>query len=250
MFRNRRAAAVALGAAAFGALAFASPAAADVVTTPSEATRGDGVKMTLRLPEERPGAYTAKVELLAPESTPIGEIYPMSVDDWAPSSTTRRVSEAVAGLHGFPITEVTASITWIRVSGAPAAGQSAELTVSMGPMPTQGNEVVFTVVQTYSDGTVVRWADPAGGAHPAVVMRLIGQATGGGHHGGTTNQGQAAPPVASGADSDDGGSYGVLTAGLLAGLGLGVAGGWLILRSRRAPLPAVTIEREREKVTA
>ncbi|MFC0531032.1 DUF1775 domain-containing protein [Phytohabitans kaempferiae] len=251
MFRNRRTAVVALGAAVFGALALASPASADVTANPAEATRGDGAKVTFRVTEDRPGAHTIKVQLIAPVDNPIGEIYPMSQDDWAPATETRRLDEAVAGLHGMPVTEAAASITWTRVTPPPATPEAAELTVSMGPMPTEGDQLVFVLVQTYSDGTVVRWADPAGGAHPAVAVKLVGQAApGGGHHGG---QRQAPPPAAAAPDTvDEGGStYGILAAGLVAGLGLGVLGGWLILRSRRTASPAATVEApEREKVGA
>jgi uncharacterized protein YcnI len=252
MFRNRRTAVVALGAAVFGALALASPASADVTANPSEATRGDGAKVTFRLNEDRPGAHTTKVQLIAPVDNPIGEIYPMSTNDWAPATEARALDKAVAGLHGMPVTETTASITWSRVAPAPKAPAPVELIVSMGPMPTEGDQLSFTLVQTYSDGTVVRWADPAGGAHPAVVVKLVGQAPpgGNGHHGG--GQQQAAPPAAAAQDTSDGGSsYGILAAGLLAGLGVGVLGGWLILRRRRDSTPADTAEKpEREKVSA
>ncbi|MGN9913710.1 DUF1775 domain-containing protein [Phytohabitans sp. LJ34] len=253
MFRYRRTAVVALGAAVFGALALASPASADVTANPSEATRGDGAKVTFRLTEDRPGAHTTKIQVIAPVDNPIGEIYPMSQDDWAPTTETRKLDKAVAGLHGMPVNETTASITWTRVDPKPTPTPAVELIVSMGPMPTEGDALSFTVVQTYSDGTVVRWADPAGGAHPAVVVKLVGQAVSGGngHHGGGRQQ-QAAPPASAAQTADDGGSsYGILAAGLLAGLGLGVLGGWLILRSRRATPPAATAETpEREKVGA
>jgi hypothetical protein len=222
-----------------------------VTADPSEATRGDGAKVTFRLTEDRPGAHTTKVQLIAPVDNPIGEIYPMSANDWAPATETRTLDKAVAGLHGMPVTETTASITWTRVAPAPKAATPVELHVSMGPVPAQGDQLVFAVVQTYSDGTVVRWADPAGGAHPAVVVKLVGQAVAGGngHHGG--GQQQAPPPAAAANTGDGGSSYGILAAGLLAGLGLGVLGGWLILRSRRGPIPAETTEApEREKVTA
>src|SRR5262249_8297408 len=48
------------------------------------------------------------------------------------------------------------------------------------------DRIVFTVVQTYSDGAVVRWADPpAGGAqppgNPAVVLTLVPAAATEGH---------------------------------------------------------------------
>jgi uncharacterized protein YcnI len=252
MFRNRRTAAVALGAAVFGALALASPASADATANPSEATRGDGAKVTFRLTEDRPGAHTTKVQLIAPVDNPIGEIYPMSANEWAPATETRKLDKAVAGLHGMPVTETAASITWSRIGPAPKAPQPVELVVSMGPMPTEGDQLTFAIVQTYSDGTVVRWADPAGGAHPAPVVKLVGQAApGNGHHGG---QQQAAPPAAAAQETaDDGGSsYGILAAGLLAGLGLGALGGWLILRRRRTvDAPDTTTEApEREKADA
>ncbi|MEJ3743641.1 DUF1775 domain-containing protein [Actinomycetes bacterium KLBMP 9797] len=233
MFRIRRAAVVAFGAAAFGAFGLASPAVAGVTITPTEAPRGQGVKVTFQIPEERPGAQTTKVELVVPRETPIGEVYPMSSNDWAPITTVRDLSAPVAGLHGTT-SQVTDRITWTRVSGRAAAGQAIPLIVSMGPMPVQGDQVVFELVQTYSDGTVVRWgaADPA---HPAVTIKLTDGAPGGGsHHGGTAQQ-QQQQTVAASSTEDTGGSYAILSAGLLAGLGLGAAGLWFITRSRRKP---------------
>lgn len=224
--RNRRLAVVALGAAVFGALAFASPAAADIATTPTEVVRGGGVKVSFQIPEDRPGAHTTKVELVTPRDTVIGEVYPMSNNDWAPQITTRRLDTPVSGLHGGPMNDVTDRITWIRVAGTPVTGRPFTLTVSMGPMPVEGDQVVFQVSQTYSDGTVVD--------HPGTVIKLIGAAVAG-HHGGAApapDETVAAVPAASTEDSA-GGSYGILTAGLLAGLGLGAVGCWLIFRSRR-----------------
>lgn len=233
MFRIRRTAVVAFGAAAFGALGLASPAAAGVTVTPAEATRGQGVKVTLQIPEERPGAHTTKVELVAPRDTLIGEIYPMSTNDWAPATSARQVDAPVAGLHGST-SHVTDRITWTRMSAPAAAGQAFPLIVSMGPMPAQGDQVVFELVQTYSDGTVVRWsaADPA---HPAVTIKLVGTAQEGGSHHGDTAQREQPQPVAAATTEDTGGSYGILAAGLLAGLGLGAAGLWFVTRSRRKP---------------
>jgi uncharacterized protein YcnI len=227
--RNRRLAVVAIGAAVFGALAFASPAAADVTTTPTEVVRGGGVKMTFQIPEDRPGVHTTKVDLVTPRDSVIGEVYPMSNDDWAPQITTRRIENPVAGLHGGPLNEVTDRVTWIRVAGTP--GKPITLLVSMGPMPVQGDQVVFQVVQTYSDGKVVN--------HPGTVIKLIGEAVEGGHHGGAapaTEDTVAAVPASS--TQDTGSSYGILTAGLLAGLGLGAAGCWLAFRRRTSADPS------------
>src|SRR5437879_2124241 len=95
MIRDWRTAVVGLGAAVVGAVAFAAPAAADVTVTPSEAPRGGPTELAFHIPDDRPGAYTTKIELVPPEATPIAEIYPMSVDGWAPMTTTRKLDQPV-----------------------------------------------------------------------------------------------------------------------------------------------------------
>jgi uncharacterized protein YcnI len=225
-------AAVVLGAAAVGTLALATPAAAqpaaaDVTVTPSEATRGAPAELAFHVPPERAGGYPTQIELDAPEATPIAEIYPMSVDDWAPRIATRQLTRPVELIHGTTTIEVVSAITWIRVADAPAdPGKPIELRVSLGPMP-QADRVVFTVVQTYSDGTVVQ--------DQASVVTLVGQATGGGHDA-AHRAGAAVDGGAAGAAGGSGGTggYRILVAGLLVGLAVGVGfDGWLIARAVR-----------------
>jgi uncharacterized protein YcnI len=242
MIRDWRIAVVGLGAAVVGAVAFAAPAAADVTVTPSEAPRGGPAELAFHIPDERPGAYTTKIELVPPEATPIAEIYPMSVNGWAPMATTRKLDQPVELIHGTSTTEVTSSITWTRgADAAPNPGQPAVLAVSLGPLP-QGDRVAFTIVQTYSDGTVVRWADsPAAGdaqpKNPAPIVTLVDPGPAGDSHGGDAHA--AGDPQAAGAvpatDKTGGnGTYGILGAGLLVGLAAGLGlDGWIILRSVR-----------------
>jgi uncharacterized protein YcnI len=239
MIRSWRIAAVALGAAVVGAVALAAPAAAaDVTVTPSEAPRGNSAELAFQLPEERTGAYTTKVELAAPEATPIAEIYPLSVDSWAPTATTRKLDQPVELIHGTRTTEVASTITWTRVGEAPAGpAQPVVLTVALGPMP-QADRIAFTLIQTYSDGTVVRWADQPDHRAPTVTLVDQGPVAGHDHGGGDAG---AAAPVAQEKKSD--GMYGILGAGLLLGLAAGLGlDGWLILRAvRRGPAaPAAT----------
>lgn len=239
MIRSWRTAAVALGAGVVGALAFAGPAVASVSVSPSTAPRGGPAELAFQITEDRPGAYTTQIELDAPEATPIAEIYPMSADDWAPRVATRQLSQPVELIHGTTTTEVVSSITWLRVTGPPGGpAKPAELRVSLGPMPAT-ETVAFTVVQTYSDGTVVRWADaPAAGgsqpAHPAPVVTLVDDpAASAGHDGHGASDGTAAGPAA-GSGGRSGGTYGILAAGLLVGLTVGVGiDGWLIVRAIR-----------------
>jgi uncharacterized protein YcnI len=153
-------AAVALCVAALATVAFASPAAADVTVTPSTGTQGGALKLVFRLSEDRSPAYTTQVDVYLPAETPVAEVYPMSVPHWAPKVTMRTLDQPVEAIHGTLTSEVASIVTWTRVvdaSGKPGSG--AELIISLGPLP-DADRMVFTVVQRYSDGAVVRWADP------------------------------------------------------------------------------------------
>ncbi|MFF5173015.1 DUF1775 domain-containing protein [Micromonospora sp. NPDC000089] len=242
---RRRRGALVLAAAVAGALGWAGPALADGVTaTPSEAARGDAVELHLVVPEERPGARTEKIEFRLPADAPIGEVYPLSVPGWAPLITTRKPTTRVEGIHGYSVDTVTASVIWTRAAGRPVPGP-ARLSIAMGPMP-EVDRVAFEVVQTYSDGSVVRWADPAGGAHPAPALALRpappGAATGHEHGGVADPQVAAGPGTAAGgaapggAPADDPAPNAdvLLGGGLLAGLGGGAVVGWAVSRRRRS----------------
>ncbi|MGC5019573.1 DUF1775 domain-containing protein [Micromonospora sp. DT47] len=252
---NRRSrTALVLAAAVAGVLGWPGAAlAAGVTTTPTRASQGDAVELTLVVPEERPGARTEKIEFKLPADAPIGEVYPLSVNGWAPLITTRTPERPVAGIHGFSVDTVTASVIWTRAGGGDAG--PARLAVAMGPLP-QADAMRFEVVQTYSDGTVVWWADPAGGGHPAPTLALLpaapGAATGHGHgatgatadpgtavgdHAGMAGTGTAPRDAGTPADGD-GPSADLLLGGvLLVGLGGGAAIGWVASRGRRRGTP-------------
>ncbi|MCX5069891.1 YcnI family protein [Micromonospora lupini] len=249
--RPRRIAAVtALTAAGLLLWPGAAAHAADVTTTPTEARQGDAVRLEFSVPEERAGTKTTRIEVRLPADAPVAEVYPMSVDGWAPKISSRTLDTPVAGIHSSGVSTVTTAVTWVRV-GTGASGP-ARLALSMGPLP-QAERLTFEVVQTYADGTVVRWAD-ASGTHRAPVLTLLpaagaaGPAGHGGHGapaagaangpgGGDAAAGDTAGGAAAGgsggADEDSGNADGMLAGGLLAGLGGGAAIGWLVSRWRR-----------------
>lgn len=234
--------AVAVGAAARPGVA--SAAEVTVTTSPAQVHQGDAIELAVVLPEERAGSRTTRIELRMPADAPIGEVYPLSVPDWAPSITTRPLDQPVAGIHAPELDQVTEAVTWIRMPGATGP---ARLSLGMGPMPAT-DRLTFEVIQTYADGTVVRWADPAGGAHPAPTVALLPPLPGAGGHGGhggtgTEEPAQAAGPAAAGpgdvagpADGDGPSADLLLGGGLLAGLAGGPALGWLLSRRRRGAL--------------
>ncbi|MEU1586772.1 DUF1775 domain-containing protein [Micromonospora sp. NPDC005710] len=242
---RRRRIVAATAVAAAGLLLWPGTAnAADVTTTPTEARQGDAVRLEFTVPEERAGTKTNQIEVRLPADALIAEVYPMSVDGWAPRISSRDLDKPVAGIHSSGVSTVTTAVTWVRV-GASAPGP-ARLALSMGPMP-QAERLTFEVVQTYADGTVVRWAD-ATGAHRAPVLSLLpaapgaaGPAAHGGGHapaaGGPAGEasGVDTGPLARAGDTDEdsGNADGMLAAGLLAGLGGGAAIGWLVSRWRR-----------------
>jgi uncharacterized protein YcnI len=242
MIRRIHSAALVLGAVTAGILASGGPASAQVEVTPSTAAPGGSAEVTLKLAEERPGAYTTKVELRAPQDTPIAEIYALSVPGWAPLTAMRKLDKPAELIHGTSTTQVVDSLTWKRAPTAGTARKPITLPVAMGPMPQDASQVVFEVIQTYSDGTVVRWADPpkdgAAPGHPAVVIRLTGApAPAGGHSGHDAPAAPAPQPAAARQEPSEGGS---LTAGLLVGAALGAGGGaiaFVLLRRRRGTGP-------------
>jgi hypothetical protein len=140
-------------------------------------------------------------------------------------------------VHGSQISEVVGKLTFTAAAGGGVKpGEFQEFPVSMGPLP-EKDQMIFKVLQTYSDGEITRWIDePVEGGEepdsPAPVLKLAKAADSG-----------AAPTTgptvsASGADADAGSSSGAAVglgiAGLVAGvLGL-VLGGLAFMRTRKA----------------
>ncbi|MEU4790088.1 YcnI family protein [Micromonospora tulbaghiae] len=259
MTRQGRWAAALLAAVLAGAVSWpgaANAAGVTVTTSPAQVRRGDAIELSVLVPADRPGTRTTRIELTMPADAPIGEVYPLSVPDWAPTITTRTLDQPVPGMHAAELNQVTHAVSWLRMPGTGTG--PARLPLGMGPMPAT-DRLTFTVVQTYDDGTVVRWADPAGGAHPAPTVELLpplpGTVThdgalgagGAGHGGHGAPGGPGAAGVAQGGAAggtepaagaaDDGPSADLLLGGgLLAGLAGGAAIGWLLSRRRRDTL--------------
>ncbi|MGC4748674.1 DUF1775 domain-containing protein [Micromonospora sp. DT201] len=217
--RRRRIAAVTALTAAGLLLWPGSAHAADVTTTPTEALQGDAVRLEFSVPEERAGTKTREIEVRMPADAPIAEVYPMSVDGWAPRISSRTLDRPVAGIHSTGVSTVTTAVTWVRV-GESEPGP-ARLALSMGPLP-QAERLTFEVVQTYADGTVVRWAD-ADGAHRAPALTLLPAAAGAAGPAGHGGHGApAAGAPAAGAPAAGAPAAGAPAAGAPAGADTGV----------------------------
>lgn len=169
------------GAAVVGALAAVllatAPASAHVTVNPSNATQGGYSKLTFRVPNEKDNASTTQVEVNLPQDTPIASVSVKPTTGWTATATKSTLAKPIKSDDG-EITEAVTKIVW-KASTPDAAiqpGQFQEFDISAGPLPTT-DKIVFKVLQTYSDGDVVRWieepaADGKEPEHPAPTLKL------------------------------------------------------------------------------
>jgi uncharacterized protein YcnI len=228
----------AAAAGALGALALAGPAAAHVTVDPSSAPAGGYVEVSFRVPSESDTASTTKVQVFFPTDHPIASVALKPVPGWTGTAQTSKLAKPIKSDDG-EVDAAVSTVTW--QGGRLAPGQFEDFDVSLGPLPTDTKELTFKALQTYSDGSVVRWIDVAApGApepdHPAPVLHLTsgsadtsGTSTTGGV---TASATPAAAPAASGTDT---------TARVLGGVGIAVGAIGLLsamVAFRRRPEPA------------
>uniref|UniRef100_UPI0006E1E783 YcnI family copper-binding membrane protein n=1 Tax=Peterkaempfera griseoplana TaxID=66896 RepID=UPI0006E1E783 len=112
------------------------------------------------------------------------------------------------------ITEAVTRITWTAdKSSAIAPGQFQEFNVSLGPLPTDTDSMIFKALQTYDDGQIVRWIDVAkeGQAepeHPAPVLTLTKAGADGQDATASASAAPASPAAGSDADAGTGSGAG------------------------------------------
>ncbi|GAA2510506.1 DUF1775 domain-containing protein [Winogradskya humida] len=160
---------------ATGVLGFAAPAAAGVTVNPPSAPQGSGQDIAFKVTNTAQTPIT-KVKLVLPADLPVAEIYPLSVENWAPVIETKQLDTPVTSTDGSKITQMTASITWVAAAGKELApGASTDLTTAMGPMPGTSS-MAFKVEATY--------ADPAKGVPLSPVSISLTPAVAGQEYGG------------------------------------------------------------------
>ena len=196
---------------------------------PEHRRPGSYSKVSFRVPDEEPKADTTKLEIDLPADHPIASVSVRPVPGWTIKVTEAKLATPLKSDDG-EITKAISTITWS--GGRIAPGQFQEFDMSMGPLPTNTDRLVFKAKQTYSGGEVINWdQDPGDGGqepeHPAPTVRLVKTGTG------TAATSTKNTVAVSSPSSSDG------TARLLGGLGLaagiiGVAVGAYGLTRRRA----------------
>jgi uncharacterized protein YcnI len=225
-FRAPRLAVAALAGVAV-TLACPAVAAAHVSATPDTIAPGEPATIAFRVPNERDDATVVRLEVLFPAQPAITSATPGSLPGWKIGVREQLAAAGGGdGMAGKPV----ASIVW--EGGTVPAGTFQEFPVRIGALPAAGT-LTFQALQTYSDGQVVRWADPARPGepepeHPAPVVTV------------------AAAVVTEASDVD-------VPARALGGAALGVAlvavgAAWLRRRSGRSRPEVADETRERENV--
>ena len=233
--------------AAAGVLVLAAPASAHVTVQPGEAVQGERARVDFRVPNESDTESTVALEVHFPEESPISSVSVGKLPGWSAEIAYRELAEPLVGDHGEQVTEVVESITW-TVDDAAAEigpGEFAEFPVSLGTLPA-AEQLFFPTLQTYSDGTIVRWIEePVDGAEPespAPALTLAAAGAGddpdaNGAAGGEEDHAAGGEhESATGDDSGSGSGAGMWLglAGLVAGLAGLALGGIAFTRTRSA----------------
>jgi uncharacterized protein YcnI len=161
---------VAVGAGALLALAAPLAASAHVEVTPNTAAAGTYADITFRVPTESATAATTKVEVDIPAATPFPSVSYLAVPGWDTELVTETLPKPVK-VAKTTITEAVTKVIWTAQPGSEIKPREIrEFTLSVGAVPDTG-KIVLNTLQTYSDGSVVKWAGTAEGADlPSPVL--------------------------------------------------------------------------------
>jgi uncharacterized protein YcnI len=221
--------------------ALAAPAAAQAHVTlqPTSAPAGAFTVLDVRVPTELDNASTSKIDVKFPDGFAAARY--QAVPGWKVRVTTKKLATPIQTDDG-PITEGVDRMVFTRTStsGGIKPGQFQDFPISVQIPGKAGDKLTFKALQTYSNGTVVRWIGAPGSDQPAPQVTVTaaaqaGAAAAGTHHGSGAGaaSGGSPPSQPATAASDDGGSDGLSIAALAIGaLGL-LFGGGAFLASRR-----------------
>lgn len=157
-------------------LAIPVAAQAHVRVDPDTAQAGSYATVNFRVPTEKANASTTKVEVDLPTDHPFTSASYQPVPGWTAKITMSKLAKPVKTDDGT-ITQAPTKIVWTASKGAEIKpGQFQQFPVSIGVVPDVPS-VSFDAIQTYSDGSVVKWDEPtkAGKAepeHPAPVLTI------------------------------------------------------------------------------
>jgi uncharacterized protein len=149
-----------------GALLAVPAASAHVTLNPNSVPVDSFTRFAIRVPNERPNAYTTKVTVELPATVSFVSFQPKP--GWTRTVTMVKLAKPVTN-EGETVTERIATVTW--EGGRIAPGEFDEFGMS-AKTPAEQGTLVFPAVQTYSNGDVVRWIGAADADAPAPRVTL------------------------------------------------------------------------------
>jgi uncharacterized protein YcnI len=166
--RFARAGATAVTAATF-ILAGAAVAQAHVQVIPDQTAAGsERTKLTFRVPTESETASTVGLSVALPTDTPFAEVLAQPLPGWSITVKEGNLPKPVV-VDGTTFTKAPILVTWTAAKGQGVPpNEFQEFSLAAGPIPTDAKEMSFPAIQTYSDGSVVKWnqPQPAGADEP------------------------------------------------------------------------------------
>jgi uncharacterized protein YcnI len=199
----------------------AGTASAHVSVSSADAAPGGFGKVTFRVPNESAAASTVGLRIQLPTDTPLTSVQAQPVAGWTLALTSVALDPPVQSEDGDTIDSAVSVVEYrADAGGGIAPGQFQEFSLSGGPFP-DTDQLVFNVVQSYSDGSEAAWIEPSVEGqpepeHPAPTLSLTGAAADSGSGAATASSASAADD-----DSDTTATIALVLGalGLLAGLG-------------------------------
>jgi uncharacterized protein YcnI len=174
---------VLISAFAVGLGTLALPAQAHVTVGSDKAVKGGYATLTFKVPTEVDDANTTKIEVDFPAEHPFAEVSTQQKSGWDIAVEKATLATPLTNDDGAQVTQRVAKITWTAKTSDAAIhpDQFDTFPISVGPLPTDTDELTFKALQTYSDGNVVRWIEESapGGPepeHPAPSLTLVDKA--------------------------------------------------------------------------
>src|SRR6185437_5475949 len=153
-------------ATTIAALALPAAAQAHVTLQPTSAPAGAFMVLDVRVPTELDNASTAKIDVKFPDGFAAARY--QAVPGWKVRVTTKKLATPIQTDDG-PITEGVDRMIFTRTSrtGGIKPGQFQDFPISVQIPGKAGDKLTFKALQTYSNGTVVRWIGAPGSDEPA-----------------------------------------------------------------------------------
>jgi uncharacterized protein YcnI len=209
-------------------LVLAPVAGAHVTVQPEEAPAGGFTRLDVRVPNERDGVDTTKVEVQFPPGFLFASTEP--VPGWEATVAMRKLDKPVEQF-GEQISEEVGQVTFTANNEAAGIGpgEFQDFGLSLSVPDKAGSALTFKSVQTYSNGEVVRWIGPPDSEEPAPQVQLAAAEPEGAASEPASEE-QAAAPAESGGDDDSSNTLAIIA--LVVGAA-GLATGLLALLTRR-----------------